>query len=125
MSRMKRRAEAELVLACAPIEDQLVAAKDAHAEEGTAESRQAKRAAMATTHETRAWLRAADELERLPREIAGLQEQLRSARKARDGQAAERVARLEARIGAAEARRARIQAQFGPLVQAMNELGGA
>lgn len=122
MSRLRERQAAELVLACAPIEDQLQAAKAAHAEQGTDESRAAHREAMATMHETRAWLRAKAELQRLPQLIADLQSTLKNARHARDAEAAERVTRLETQIEDAQARLARIQAQFGPLVQAMDEL---
>lgn len=119
---MRKRAEAKLVLACAPIEDLLDEAKQAHAEQGSEESRQAKRAAMATMHETRAWLRACDELATLPRTIAGLEAELKSARLASDDQAAERVVKLERKLAAARQRLARIQAQFGPLVADMEAL---
>ena len=122
MSRLKKRQEAELVLACAPIEDQLQAAKAAHAEQGTDESRAAHRSAMAAMHETRAWLRAGAELQRLPQVIADLQSKLKTARQAKDKQAAERIAGLQTQIKDAEERLARIQAQFGPLVQAMEQL---
>lgn len=115
---MRQRAEAELVLACAPLEDALAAAKAAHAEEGSDESRQAKRDAMATMHETRAWLRAADEMQRLPRTIASLETQLATA----DG---ERAFVLGARLQAARQRLARIEREHGPLVRAMEELAAA
>ena len=112
---MRKREEAALVLACAPIEDALQEAKSGG-------DVRARRAAMATMHETRAWLRAKGELQRLPGEIAELKKALKSARLATDEKAAERVSSLEEQIAGAQARLARIQAQFGPLVQAMDEL---
>lgn len=108
------------MLACAPIEDALDDAKAAHAGEGSEGSRTVKRQAMATLHETRAWLRAADVLATLPQSIAGLKAQLASAGMAADGQ--ERVARLERKLAAARARLARIEERFGPLVAEMEAL---
>lgn len=122
MSRMRERQKATLTLACAPIEDGLDDAKTAHAEARTAESRAARTAAMTTMHQTRAWLRAKDELATLPQTIAGLEAQLGSARLAKDDEAAERVAKLGRKLAAATARQSRIQARFGPLVQAMEQL---
>ncbi|MEV0619605.1 hypothetical protein AB0I81_40245 [Nonomuraea sp. NPDC050404] len=122
MSRLKRRQETELAMACFPIDDAMVAAKNTHAEEGSEESRAAKRDAMKTTHQTRAWLRAADDLQRLPGVIASLEQKVASARHAQDDQAAERVAKLERLLAAEVARLARIQRDFGPLVQSMQEL---
>jgi hypothetical protein len=124
VSRLKRRQEAELVLACAPIEDRLADAKQGHTDAPTDETRAERRAAMATLHETRAWLRATDELRRLPQEIAALQESLTMAELARDKKKAERVAELEGKLAAAAQRQARIRAQFGGLVEAMDELAG-
>lgn len=103
------------MLACAPIEDALQEAKS----EGDVHTR---RAAMASMHETRAWLRAKDELGRLPQFIADLQEQLQHAQAAREPETAAQAPVVAAQIRQAEQRLVRIQAQFGPLVQAMNEL---
>jgi hypothetical protein len=125
MSRMRRRAAAELTLACAPLEDQLLQAKAAHEQEPTAQTRAAMVQSMATVHETRAWLRAADELERLPGEIAAAQQQLDIARKARNPQTAKQVPTLEAKVRRAQEKLARIQWDFGPLVTAMEELAAA
>lgn len=110
------------MLACACFASASWSTTSAHADEPNDGTRAVRREAMASVHETRAWLRAKNELQRLPREIADLHRQLDSARLARGAAATERVAQLEDRLAAAEAKLARIQAQFGPLVQAMNEL---
>ncbi|MGA5764472.1 hypothetical protein [Nonomuraea bangladeshensis] len=122
---MRQLAAAKLVVACAPIGDGLTDAKAAHADEGSEESQAAKRAAMATMHETRAWLRAKDLLTILPGRIAGLEAQLAAARRADDDGAAARVRRLEEQLAAARAKHERVQRQFGPLVAAMDELAAA
>ncbi|WP_113699189.1 hypothetical protein [Nonomuraea lactucae] len=122
---IRSRAEARLVLACADVEDQLAGAKSEYADELSDETRAAKREAMATMHETRAWLRAKDELAILPDKIADVQRELKSARLAKAGTADKRIGELEAALAFLEARHKRIQAQFGPLVQAMDELAAA
>jgi hypothetical protein len=119
---IRSRAEARLVLACADVEDRLAAAKQAHTGEQSEESRAAKRQEMAALYETRAWLRAKDELTRLPGEIAEVERKLKHARLAKDEQAPARVLHLEGKLAAATAKLSRIQAEFGPLVAAMDEL---
>jgi hypothetical protein len=110
VSRIKERAKAELVLACAAVTDRLAEAKAVHAEQPTDETRAARRQAMAVVHETRAWLRAKAELARLPREIAvlsGLTDP-----------------RSVAKRQAAEQKLARIERDYGDLVAAMDVLAG-
>ncbi|MGW4641800.1 hypothetical protein ACWEN6_25000 [Sphaerisporangium sp. NPDC004334] len=69
--RGRARAERELEAACDDEFDQLQAAKDAHTEEPTEDSRAAKKQAMASYAETRRWLRAIDAIAKAERDGDG------------------------------------------------------
>ncbi|MFI6813778.1 hypothetical protein ACIBG7_15260 [Nonomuraea sp. NPDC050328] len=111
MVRAHERRRAGLLLELA-VEDELgvlLDAKDAHAEQGSEESRAAKRAAMESLAETRRWLRALEAIRKADLALAELDG--RSDREA-----------VEAREALQE-RLAELHAKHGPLIEAMAELG--
>jgi hypothetical protein len=118
VSRIRQRQAAALTLACADVQDATVAAKEEHASERTGQTRTGKVQAMAALYETRAWLRAKAELDRLP----GVVERLRvTVEHTKDPDTRRKE---QARLNAAEARLARIAKEFGGLVADMDALAG-
>lgn len=109
--RGRARRKLEVLVACEAEEDQLLAAKDAAAADPTPENLAAKRAAMASYAETRAWLRAVAQIADNERVIVA------NADSADPFQVVEREA--------AEADNVRLRRDFGPLIKAMEQLAGA
>lgn len=108
--RAKVRAQLQFMEACEGLEDQLDAAKQAHAEAPTLETLAAKRQAMATMHETRAWIRAVDGIKKAERDVAAYAS-------ATDAKSVRRYEQAQRDLE-------RLPREFGPLIAAMEELSG-
>ncbi|MFB4285710.1 hypothetical protein ACBJ59_61360 [Nonomuraea sp. MTCD27] len=106
MRRGRARARLELEVALEAEADRLREAKDAHAADPTEETRAARKAEMESLAETRTWLRAVDRIRKAEAEIARL---------AARGGTAEEIRQYELKI-------AHIRAEYGPLIDAMQQL---
>lgn len=105
----RRRAALRLELALVDESEALADAKDAHAAEGSEETRAAKKAAMASLYETRQWLRAKKQIADCERDLAEL-----GGRSDDEAVATREVLLLEL---------ADLHTKYDPLIQAMAELG--
>lgn len=106
MRRGRARARLELEVALEDKADRLQAAKQAHAADPTAETRELRRAEMESLAETRTWLRALHAIGKAEAEITRL---------AARGASADKIRRHEQEI-------ARLRAAHGPLLDAMAQL---
>ncbi|MGC5009742.1 hypothetical protein ACLQ2R_03150 [Streptosporangium sp. DT93] len=108
--RGRARRELEVRAACEAEEDALLAAKEAAAADPSPENVAAKRAAMESYAETRAWLRAVARIAQARREVVTY--------------ATATDAKGTAKRLKAEADLERLPRLYGPLIAAMEELAG-